>query len=230
MVGLGLIWLFIAPSRRLLGLAVLGFYASFLFASAVHAYPMGMGRPDIFAFPVAIVLFVAGIAWVTAWLPRPEVAQLAVAIVAAALALFRPIGAAYWAVDDSHLVSSLSAVVSDRDGMIISADGTYLVAHYGAWPVRLSSTSGVSHGTRAEIERDRTLYVPERKKPGRMVERFLDTAGPERVWYVAFRTKTFEGVAATLLRRGYDLQLVEHTRKGALYLAVQSAKPVPVGS
>ncbi len=218
-VGLGLVWLFIAPSRRWFGLAVVGFYAAFLLASALHAYPMGMGRPDIFAFPVAIALFALGIELLTAWLPRPELGRLAVGIVAAGFALVRPIHAAYWAVDDARLVNRLSAEAADRDGVIISADGTYLVAHYGTWPVRVSAASDVSNATHAEIERDRTLYVMDERKPERSIQRLVDTAHPDRIWYVAFRTKGFERVAAALLRRGYELQRVEQTSKGALYLA-----------
>jgi hypothetical protein len=218
-VGLGLIWLFIAPPRRWFGLAVVGFYAGFLLASALHAYPMGMGRPDIFAFPVAIALFVLGIELVTAWLPRPEIVRLAAGIVVALFALVRPIHAGYWAVNDARLVIRLSAEARERDGVIISADGTYLVAHYGAWPVRVSATSDVSNATQAEIERDRTLHVTDERKPERSVERLVDAVHPDRIWYVAFRTKGFERIATVLLRRGYEVQKVEGTTKGALYLA-----------
>jgi len=220
-VGLGLVGLFIAPAKRWFGLAVVGFYAGFLLASALHVYPMGMGRPDIFAFPVAITLFVLGIELMTAWLPRPELARLAVGIVVAIFALIRPIHAAYWAVDDVRLVNRLSAEATDSDGVIISADGTYLVAHYGAWPVRISATRDVSNATHAEIDRDRTLYVMDERKPERSVERLVDTVFPNRIWYVAFRTKAFNRIAAVLLRRGYDLQMIEEATKGTLYLATR---------
>jgi hypothetical protein len=218
-VGLGLICLFLAAPRRWFGLAVVGFYAAFLLASALHAYPMGMGRPDIFALPVAITLFALGIERLTAWLPRPELARLAAGIVVAGFALVRPVHAGYWAVDDARLIHRLSAEAADRDGVIISADGSYLVAHYGTWPVRISAASDVSNATSAKIERDRTLYVVEERKPDRSVERLVDTEHPERIWYVAFRTKGFNRVATSLLRRGYDLQRIEQTSKGALYLA-----------
>jgi hypothetical protein len=218
-VGLGLVWLFIAPSRRWFGLTAVGFYAGFLLASALHAYPMGMRRPDIFAFPVAIALFALGIELLTAWLPRPEITRLAAGIVVGTFALVRPIHAGYWAVDDVRLVNRLSAEAADRDGIIISADGTYLVAHYGTWPVRVSAARYVSNATHAEIERDRTLYVMNERKPQRSVERLVDTAHPDRIWYVAFRTRGFERIARVLLRRGYGVQMVEETTKGALYLA-----------
>ncbi len=218
-VGLGLIGLFIAPAKRWFGLAVVGFYAGFLLASALHAYPMGMGRTDIFAFPVAIALFAVGIQSLTAWLRRPERARAALGIAAATFALVRPIHAHYWGVNDARLVTRLSAEATDRDGIVISEDGSYLVAHYGTWPVRVSPTSKVSNATRAEIERGRTLYVASKEKPRESVERFIDSEHPERIWYVAFRTTIFEGIAVALLRRGYDVQQVEQTQMGELYLA-----------
>ena len=46
---------------RFFGVVVVGFYAAFMTASALGVYPLGTGRPDIFAFPVGICLFVVGI-------------------------------------------------------------------------------------------------------------------------------------------------------------------------
>ena len=60
-VGLGLVWLLGRRETRFFGLAVLGFYAARVVASALWIYPLGLGRPDIFSFPVAICLFAAGI-------------------------------------------------------------------------------------------------------------------------------------------------------------------------
>ena len=48
------------------GLTVLGFYGARLVASALWIYPIGIGRPDILSFPVAICLFAAGIHSATA--------------------------------------------------------------------------------------------------------------------------------------------------------------------
>ena len=60
-VGLGLVWLLARRETRFFGLAVLGFYAARVVASALWIYPLGLGRPDIFSFPVAICLFTAGV-------------------------------------------------------------------------------------------------------------------------------------------------------------------------
>ena len=55
-VGLGLVWLLACRRTRFVGLVIVGAYVAFAVASALHIYPLGTGRPDIFAFPLAILL------------------------------------------------------------------------------------------------------------------------------------------------------------------------------
>ena len=59
-IALGLIWLLARHETSYFGLVLVGCYAARLVASALWIYPLGLGRPDIFSFPVAICLFSAG--------------------------------------------------------------------------------------------------------------------------------------------------------------------------
>ena len=134
-VGLGLVWLLARRQTRPFGLVAAGFYAAFLVASSLSIYPLGAGRTDIFAFPVAICLFVLGIHAVTAWLPRASLARAVVGLSIAAFALARPVRAEYWPVNDVHLVRYLVAAATPVDGVILSPSGANLTAFYGEWPV-----------------------------------------------------------------------------------------------
>ena len=158
-LGLGLAWLLARRSTRFFGLVAGGFYAAFVAASALGVYPLGTGRPDIFAFR-----------WRSRSLPRVSTSPR-----------WRSRGQTcfgwppqrrssrspwrirctrrYWDVDDAGLVDALAPDLRPDDGLIISPSGAFLVAFYGRWPVTITATTRHSHGTLATIGRDRTLYL-----------------------------------------------------------------------
>ena len=233
-VFLGLVWLLARRPTRLFGLAVVGFYAAFLLASAMGIYPLGMGgargRTDIFAFPVGICLFVSGIHLVTESLPRAALARAAIGLTAAAIAMARPIPVQYWPVNDVHLVQHLSAAAGPSDGVILSPSGAALTAFYGSWPVTISVSDTAANATQVTIGRDRTVHLPRGGvSPGPYVAALIDDARPERVWYVAFRTGESTEVLRTLAAQDYATQEVLQTRMGNLYLAVRGASRRPEG-
>ncbi|MXZ71398.1 MAG: hypothetical protein F4Z04_07825 [Acidobacteria bacterium] len=218
-LALGLIWLLARRSTRFFGLVVLGFYAAFLAASALQVYPMGTGRADIFAFPLSICLAAVGVQLATEALPARRFIRMAAAIVVLAIALARPLQAVYFNVDDAHLVDHLAANLQPEDGLILSPSGSFLVAFYGDWPVRITATDRYSHGTMATIGRDRTHYLFREASEARSAERFVAESRPDRVWYVAFRTGTTEQIVQAIERQGYSVHPVKETRRGTLYLA-----------
>ena len=229
-VFLGLVWLLARQQTRTFGLAVFGFYTAFLLASAMEIYPLGMGRPDIFAFPVGIILFVSGIHLVTDSLPKPAFARAAVGLTVAALAMARPVHVEYWPVNDVHLVEYLTAAAKPSDGVILSPSGVNLTAFYGDWPVTISATDDGANAVQPEIERDRTVHLPRGGvSPEPYVTAMLDESQPERVWYVAFRTGELLEVLRTLADLDYVTQEVQQTRMGSLYLAVRSSSNAPEG-
>lgn len=225
-LGLGLAWLLVHRSTRFFGLVVGCFYAAFATASALGVYPMGTGRPDIFAFPVAIVLFSVGIHAATAALPRAELFRLAAAAAVVAIAVANPLRAVYWEVDDVHLVDALEPDLHPDDGLIISPSGVFLVAFYGHWPVTITATNRHSHGTMATIGRDRTAYLFRGASQIADVTGFLSRTRPERVWYVAFRTGDTEvRVVEAIEAQRYTVRQMRETRRGRLYLAERHHAP-----
>jgi hypothetical protein len=160
-------------------------------------------------------------------MPKPEIVRLVVGLGAAGFALYRPIPANYWRVDDAHLVEYVTAMATPEDGLILSADGAFLVSHNGKWPVVISGANHRSHGTRAEIVRDLTIYLPSAKEPRAAIERFLNKSRPRKVWYVAYRTGQAADVLKVLEERGYATNEVKQTRKGRLYLGVDQGARGP---
>ena len=216
---LGLIWLVARRSTRFFGLVVLGFYAAFLAASALQIYPMGTGRADIFAFPLVICLFAAGVHLATNALPARKFIRLAAAGAVMAIAVARPLHVEYFNVNDVHLVDHLSANLQPEDGLIVSPFGTFLVAFYGPWPVTIAATDRRSNGTMATIGRDRTHYLFRGPSEVPSVERFLAESRPGRVWYVGFRTRGTESqVVDAIEAEGCSVSPVRETRRGRLYL------------
>ena len=219
-VGLGLAGLLARRPTRFVGLVVGGFYAALVVASAMYIYPLGTGRPDIFAFPAAIALFAAGIHFATASLPRAELFRLGIAAVMVSIAVANPVRAEYWDVNDVHLIDDLQERLQPDEGLILSSAGSALIAFYGRWPVTITADRASSNGIMQSIDRDRTLYLDGGPREGAHVARFLDALRPARTWYVAFRTSSTETqVIGVMERNGYSTRQVRETRRGRLYLA-----------
>lgn len=215
---LGLAWLLAQPSTRFLGLVVLLFYAERIVASVLWIYPLGMGRTDVFAFPVGICLFAAGIQAATAALPRPARFRLAAAAAVVAFALARPVDAWYFDTDDVPLVDYMAVRIDDRDALVLSESGIFLTAYYGPWAVASAPADDVSYGTAVTLIRDRTLHLPRSGSQARMVERFVRRLAPERIWYVAHNTQGWEeDIVAAIRAEGYSVDELQSTRSGRLY-------------
>ena len=219
-LAIGLVWLLARRRTRFLGLVVLGFYAAFVTASALQVYPLGTGRTDIFAFPLAICLFTVGLHVATQALPGRRLVRLAVATVVLVVAVMRPVHVEYFDVDDVHLVDHLSANLQPEDGLILSPSGAFLVAFYGDWPVTITGTDRHSHGTMATIDHHRTHYLFRGPSEVPSVRRFMAESRPDRVWYVGFRTGGTElQVVEAIEAHGCPARAVRETRRGRLYLA-----------
>ena len=219
-IALGFAWLLVRPATRFFGLAVAGLYAAFLTASALEIYPLGSGRPDMFAFPAAICLFAAGIHLATESLPRRGLFRLAAAIVVAAIAVARPLHVEYFRVNDVPLIDYLAAHVQPDDELIVSPSGIFLVAYYGPWPVTAVETGRFSYAM-ATIGRERTRYLYPRTPEADDVSRYLAESKPDRAWYLAYRTSGTEPeVIAAMEARGYRVHQTQETRRGRLYLAL----------
>ena len=223
-LALGLVWLLTQRSTRFLGLVVGGFYAARVVASALWIYPLGMDRTDVFAFPVAIVLFAAGVHAATAALPRPARFRLAAAAAVVAFALARPVDAWYFDTDDTPLVDYMALRASEDDAVILSESAIFLTAYYGPWPVASTVADNATYGVRVTLIRDGTLHLPRSGSQPRTVGRFVHESLPDRVWYVAHNTKGWEDdVVAAIGDQGYAVHQVRGTQNGRLYRGVRQS-------
>lgn len=223
LIGLGLAWLLVRPATRFFGLVVASLYAAFLTASALAIYPLGSGRPDMFAFPAAICLFAAGVHVVTDPLPRRALYRWAAAVLVAAIALVRPLHVEYYEVDDVALVDHLVEHIEPEDELIVSPSGIFLVAYYGSWPVTTVETERLACAM-TTIDRDRTRYLYPGTHEGEEVSRFLAESTPDRASYLAYRrSRTEPEIIAAMEARGYRVQQARETRRGRLYLALANA-------
>ena len=207
-VGLGLVWLLGRRETRFFGLAVLGFYAARVVASALWIYPLGIGRPDIFSFPVAICLFAAGIHAASAALPHARAARVAVAAAVVAFAIVRPVEVGYWDTNGAPLVHHLAANAHDDDPVMLSATGVYLAAFYGPWPVATQPTDTDSQGTAVTVARGRTLYLPRSGRDGGIAAEFLHGLHSSgRVWYLGHALRS-DRVVAAMKNAGYAVETI----------------------
>ena len=91
-----------------------------LLASALKVYPLGTGRPDIFAFPVSILLLASGAHLATAALPAVRLFRFAIAALVVTVVLVWPPPADYRGTprNDHRLVEALA--VNERPTMASS--------------------------------------------------------------------------------------------------------------
>ena len=223
--GLGLAWLLSRQATRFLGLVILGFYSARIVANALWIYPLGYDRVEIFTFPVAICLFAASVQAATASFARPAVLRLALAAVFVWFAIVRPVHSSYFDVAYRPFVQYLSAAARPNDAVVLSEGGTYLTAFYGSWPATLLPAPDTTQGSEVQLVRDRTLHLPMSgpQRQARLVREFLDTAAPDRVWYMAFRTRGRarpEAVVEAIRGEGYAVQEALALSGGEVYLGL----------
>ena len=228
LLGLGLLWLLARPRTLGVGLTAICFYASVLAANALGIYPIGSGRTDIFAFPVAICGFAAGVHLVTEALPRATVYRTLAAVIMVALALGKPEYVTYRPATAARMIEELSTRARPEDALIMTWWGAFPAAYYGRSPVRIEGHA-VSNGVRALLVRDRTLHLPfvRNHSPDELrrdVARFLDATQAERVWFISYFSAWVPWqeaeVVAAVQRNGITIEPVADSVGGRLFLAV----------
>ena len=230
-VGLGLVWLLVRRSTRFIGLTIAGTYCAFTVASALHVYPLATGRPDIFVFPLAIVLSVIGLQLATTLLRSAGLVRLALALLLATVAIAHPLRAEYWEShsweshnsNGSFLVQYLAAISEPEDAVILEGMGVLLAAFYGPWSVGLAADDGISNATGVTIDRENTLHLPVSAIDVASPVRDFVSSGPRRVWVVMSARR--QVVVGVLEEEGYAAYRILGTRNEELYLAIRDAGP-----
>ena len=237
-VALGLIWLLARRQTRFCGLVAAAVYTAIVVASVLHLYPLGVGRPDVFAFPVGILLFTAGIWLVTEPLPCRSQARVVAAAAAVAMALSHAVPVTYRPRNDARLARELATQARADDWIMLSFSAGYLAAYYGPWNVEIvpvdTSTAYV-----ATIVRERVLHLPLRldyddssrehladTEHRRILEQLLEESRPERIWFLGYHTELVTGrdwgrdLVGVLIDNGYRIDEVSRATRGALYVGV----------
>ena len=232
-IGLGCFWLLAHRPWRTLGLVVVGFYAAFVLASALDVYPLGTGRPDIFAFPVGILCLASGVHLATAALPAARLSRLAIAATVVTAALVWPPAADYRrnVRNDDPLVEALAANEGPNDGVIMTWSAGFLSAFYGEWSFETAAYDQAANAPLVRFDRPNTLHLPFSEDrvagagevtKGQAVQGFLRTFNGRRVWFLACREHAgWPEVTEVLERSGYAVDEMLRTSRGTLFVAVR---------
>lgn len=225
-VGLGLVWLLARRRTRLVALMTVGAYAAFALASALRIYPLGTGRPDIFSFPLAILLFAGGVGLATAALPARRFVRMAVSLTLTFLVVLFPLRVEYRSANGKFLIEQIAVLSEAEDGVILTGPSAALAGFYGPWTFTVSADTETDNGTRVTIDREHTLHLTGRhadslRQTDDVIEEFL-TPRPDRVWVLYFHTPRTLDVNGPLEGFGYTLHEVATAPHGRLYLALLS--------
>ena len=223
-IGVGAVCLVARRETRFTGLAAIGVVAGFVTASALSVYPLGWGRPDIFFFPVAIVLFVGGLHFVTGLLPRPSIYRFAIGTVVSWFAVVSPVYVEY---SDSNLdaVRLADTIVEQEgpgDGLVLTWPAGFAVGFYGPWDVDVLPFDQAPNATQARVIRDRTLHLPRANdgSQARLLRSYLTESPPERIWLGSSREPEawLSEVLAAFEDHGFDHEEVLETTRYKLWL------------
>ena len=198
----------------------MGIYGAFTTASALRVYPLGTGRPDIFVFPLAILLLALGVHVATILLKRPSYARLAPSLCLAVFAITHPIEVAYRPLDHSNgrnLVECVERMSEPDDAMILERMGILLAAFYGPWSFEVGAADGISNATHVAIDRGRTLHLDGSGGDVGQVADFVSSR-PRRIWVIGGWNRHV--LVGTLEQLGYALHGIAATHHEELYLAI----------
>jgi hypothetical protein len=215
LVPVGMAALLAYPRRRALGVAAIIFCLELIAASALHLYPLGRGRTDIFTYPITQLLAAASLLWVPARGRRflPAVPLLL------ALWMLTPGARVHYKYPESGaraIVERAQKLLAPEDGLVVYPFSNYAAAFYGPWPFHLAPTQQISHGFYARPDRPLPLALEDAPAGVNFngdpdvlrlqLVRFL-SHGPPRIAVIAGRTNPIpmQGIAHALEETGYRL-------------------------
>lgn len=144
----GWYWLWRQRGQRPLAVALLLLYLGLPVASALHLYPLGGYRTDLFLHPVTLALVVLGLHAIVSWARSERLRVYTRAVPLAAFlfpALLAPPVSEHYPPAESrkHLDSAIRAL---QRGDLLLWSGQWMIAYYGPWQydVRADSASGTS--------------------------------------------------------------------------------------
>ncbi len=227
------------PTRTLGGVLAL-FYGGMLAASALHLYPLGGRRTDIFSYPITILAITAAL-WAIG--RRWRVVPIAAVVVAVTelLLLFprAPIG--YPPSPGRAAVELADDLAHEADAIVIAPHANWAVGCYGRWPVRLGRAPELTNGFFVEVDRPGTLvlrelldgvdYRADRKVVHKQLEGFMQ-GRPRRVLFITLerRRRTDEWIAEAIRSHGYTSRPVGAAQRGLRLFEIDESSAAPAGA
>jgi hypothetical protein len=148
-------------SRRSV-LAIVAVFTALFGASALHLYPAGGGRTDLFTHPLAAVLVAAAIErCATSLRSIVPSARLVIAAAAGLVVVATSAPARYPSSSDRDVIEHAVATITPDDTVIIYPWSSWAVALYAGWPVHLRAEPSSTNGFYAVPDRPRTLLLGE---------------------------------------------------------------------
>lgn len=207
LAAVGLVWLALRRNTRWLTGAIALLAAGLLAASRLHLYPIGAGRTDIFAYPVILVLSVAGVAALTEPLGRARpLLRGVIAIIAVAWAVAGAPGKPYFDLDLSNYARTLDERAKPADGILVYPQATFLTTFYTEIPAELlEARLGVPY-FRMRREGALTLAPGDFDRARIQAADFLLRGSYPRIWFFSTRLRAEypqEPFLEMIERRGY---------------------------
>lgn len=176
-----------------IALALLLFYGGMFTISAMHLYPLGARRTDIFSYPITILAIVAGIAAMSRYVRF--LPQLVLLIVIGRMILFVPTSAIqYPGSDDRRTVEWLVRHAQPEDAIVIGPRSSWAIGCYTEWPVKLTPIAQSTNGFLVEPSRPHTIVLPDTdnfvregsdaSERARSLDPVLEHA-PRRIWLIS---------------------------------------------
>ena len=218
------------PATRSRGILLLTFYCLLVSGSALHLYPVGTGRTDIFSYPVTLLVLCFGLHVIIHRLRLGKYAGLTVVLLALAMVARYGSASIYRPCEDAQLVASLQRLAGDDDAVVIYPHGSFAVGYYSNWPMQVRPWDQYAHGFEIQFQRPFTLTLPgytdlekNLERLGADLDRFL-APRHERIFYLAayVHLPTHQFVHEWIKRAGYEA--VDNIKSPAAQLIQYNAR------
>jgi hypothetical protein len=232
---LGIVLLCSRRHARPIGLALLLFYGGLLAASALHLYPLGGRRTDIFSYPVTILTIIGALWALSRWMrPLPEVALLVVIV--QMLLFFPPPPIHYPMQGGRSAVRMVSELIRDEDALVVAPRSNWAVGCYGPWPVRFQRADDSSNGFVVGIVRPHTLVLRElwealdSRRPRPVIRAQLEPfllGAPRRLFCLSIGSSPSldEWIGQVITEQGYVARSLPSPDGGTVQLYERSVAP-----
>ena len=129
--------------------------------SALHMYPVGRGRMDIFSYPATILCLVSAFLLIPGSKCRTVFSLAGTGLLCIALLDgYNGQGYHYFNNEDKSLVEYLNNNIAPQDALVIYPQAQWAVGYYGKWPITAAHTEYFNNKFVVAPVREHTLLLP----------------------------------------------------------------------